>query len=54
MEKKEKAFIEDILEVLYTAGIHEEPIQLEDTPMNIANVAYPGKEEVIASHSSRF
>ena len=39
LERKDKAFIKDILEVLYTAGIHEMPIQLEDTHENIANVA---------------
>ena len=54
MEKNDKVFIKDILEVLYTVGFHEKSIQLEDNPKNIANVAYPGKEEVIASYSSRF
>ena len=54
IKEKEKAFINDILEVLFTAGITEEPLQLEDTPKNIATVPFPGKKEVIASHSSRF
>ena len=31
MEKKKTAFINDILEVLFTAGITEEPLQLEST-----------------------
>ena len=53
-EKKEKTFINDILEVLYNDDIHKEPVQLESTPKNIANVPYPGKNIVIASYSSRF
>ena len=32
MKKKKKVFINDILEVSFTAGIAEEPLQLESTP----------------------
>ena len=51
IEKKEKAFINDILEVLFTTGITEEPFQLESTPKNIAKVPYPRKRK---SYASRF
>ena len=54
MKKKEKIFINDVLEVLFTAGITQEPFQLESPPKNIAKVSYPGKREVIISHSSQF
>ena len=54
MGKKEKAFINDVLEVLFTVGITEEPLHLESTTKIIAKVPYPGKKEVIPSHSSRF
>ena len=54
MEKKEKAFINDILVALFTAGITEEPFQLDTTTKNISKVPYAGRKEVIASHSSGF
>ena len=49
MGKREKAFINDILENSLTAGITEEPLQLESIPKNLAKVSYPEKQEVIAS-----
>ena len=50
MGKRGKAFINDILEVSFTAGITEETLQSESTLKNIAKVPHPEKKEVIASY----
>ena len=55
MERKKKTFIDEILHLLRTPeNMKGKRIQIESVPMNIATVPYPGKDEIIKAHKSRF
>ena len=55
MEDKEKTFITDILKVVWRVSeLNMKHVSLEKTPKNLSTVEYPGKEQIIMKHTSRF
>ena len=57
MDKKDKNFIQEILQAIWSVGFDKDKqiiCEFEDIPRNIAKVPNPGKQLVIESHTSRF
>ena len=55
MEEKDKSFVQDILDIIWEVTKQNLPhVTLEETPKNLSTVQYPGKDEIIRRHMSRF